>query len=323
MGVLLHPVVYYGQNVQVAPLFGARQKKALSVEDRQRIDETLKAYETGLKDLASWDRREHRIPVFEKFDLDTLVRKARIFLETVEQADSDIPRPFMIAVAGGTASGKTTVCEYLTEKGFPKQGHATTGWKKKVHGPLVNHLSLDHYYKDFEKRRKAMGDTAFFHNTNVDTPRALTMAVARRHLKHLKEGKAVRTPDYDMHDSTRQNRASLKVPTPFFLVEGLFALADEGIRDLMEMSLYVGVDRKTQSERWWKRAASRGLTKESGKALHDNSMRRHDQNVEPTKKHADIVVDSRAELYQLNEAMRRLSQVLLQNFYPKTHRGNR
>ena len=114
---------------------------------------------------------------------------------------------FIIGIAGGTGSGKTTVVRKLTER-LPK-------------GEVVV-IPQDSYYKDsshvpVEERQ----------NINFDHPDAFDWPLLERHIALLKEGKAVEQPIYDYITCTRQKETVHIEPKEIIVVEGIMALSDK------------------------------------------------------------------------------------------------
>jgi|SRR3989338_5413658 len=169
-------------------------------------------------------------------------------------------RPIIIiAVAGGSCSGKTTFSRMISEK----------------YGAAI--LNMDDYYKGGNPK------------SNFDVPRALDMALLRKHLAVLRAGKSIRKPVYDFAVHRRTGYEKFK-PTKILILEGIFALHGS-LKD--DLKVFVSATAKDRTERRIKRdIAERGRTRSSiiGQLKVVNRM--YAKHVLPTKKFADIVVSN-------------------------------
>ena len=293
--------------------FGGKGKQARQVEEE--VNQQVKQFKTELKALVQWDKETHQQPVFQKVKIAPLVELAKSFL--LRQTENyRIPNPFLIGVAGGSASGKTYSKQMLKDL-FPVVAQEEVGWKAAVNGPIVDDLELDSYYRDFSGRRKELGDVRYFQETNLDEPAALHMNQARKDVMRVRNGVAIRSPLFDYRNSQRHDGVALKVPSPFFLIEGLFALVPEKLRQLYDMKIFVQADKDVRTQRFWERAASRNVTPANGgQALYDRVMEMHDQHVQPSSKNADIIINGNSGSDSLRESLTRLTQLLVRTFYP-------
>ena len=179
----------------------------------------------------------------------------------------------IIGIAGGSGSGKSTF----------------TNRVKKYFGDDVTVIYHDNYYRrqdaiPFEKRV----------TVNYDHPDSLETDLLVEHLKQLKEGKTVECPVYDYNQHNRSNEVIKIEPKPVILVEGILLLADERIRDLLDIKVYVEAD---ADERILRRILRD--VEERGRDLHgiiDQYLATvkpmHYMYVEPTRAKADIVINS-------------------------------
>lgn len=285
--------------------------------DFNQHQSVLNAYRQDLEALHQWNQSLPN-PVFLKLDMDKLIAAARRFITERNQKPVYVPHPFMIGIAGGTASGKTTIKKEWV-KHFEAAASHHSPWEDH-HGPIVDETDLDSYYQDTSTRRKRLGDQAFFSQTNLDEPGALDLELASRHIQRLKRGEAVRKPSFSYPDSARQDGTRLKLPTPFYVVEGLFTLLPGPIHRVLDMKVFVAIDKATQSERWWNRVRSRGVPDQAAQPLYDRAFSMHDTHVEPTRQQAEIVINGNANQQQTDEAIQRLTQILLKHFYPPSEK---
>ncbi len=292
------------------PHFGmAAPKRSADLEGK------LAGYELGWNQLIAWDRQAHPVPVLETVRLPQLMASARTFLQRQAASGASTPVPFMIGMAGGTASGKTTIKnEWL--KMFPRQANRLFGWRQRKQGPVTEEIELDNYYRDMSRQYKQLGGERFFRETNLDIPDTVSLNKAARNLARLKNGQAVRAPKYDFSDCSRRKGYDLKVPAPFVVAEGLFTLVPEPLRKLFDLKVFVSADYETRATRWWARAPERNLDNDAGRAMFERGMAEHERHVEPTKAHADVVLNSAAPLKDMRDTLRRMTALLVRTFTP-------
>jgi uridine kinase len=180
--------------------------------------------------------------------------------------------PVIIGVAGGTGSGKTTVAkEILRRAGTPR----------------IAFLQHDAYYKDLGNlplAQRAM--------QNFDHPDALDNALLLAHLKALKASQPVEIPVYDFTTHTRTVETRRIEPQPVILLEGILLFADEALRKLMDVKIYVDTDSDIRFIRRLERdIKERGRTTESVVRQYLSTVRpMHLEFVEPSKRHADVII---------------------------------
>ncbi|MDD5945689.1 MAG: uridine kinase [Clostridia bacterium] len=177
----------------------------------------------------------------------------------------------VIGIAGGTASGKTTIVNKL--KDFFKDD--------------VELISHDCYYKEhnnmpYEERAKLNYD----HPSSFDTDRMIDDIIK------LKEGQAVYRPVYDFSIHNRVPETVRVEPKKVILVEGILIFENKKLRDLMDIKIFVDTD---ADERLMRRIIRdmkyRGRTIESILTQYQTTVKpMHEEFVEPSKKYADIII---------------------------------
>jgi len=179
----------------------------------------------------------------------------------------------IIGVAGGSASGKTSVAKTLMEYFDDTK--------------TVTIIRQDDYYKDqshmpFQERLK----------TNYDHPDAFDNELLLKQVEDLCNGKAVEKPTYDFVNHTRSSITEVVEPTEVLILEGLFVLEDEKIREKLDMKIYIDTDADIRFIRRLKRdVRDRGRTIESVCDQYMNTVRvMHEAFVEPSKRKADIII---------------------------------
>ncbi len=179
---------------------------------------------------------------------------------------------FLIGVAGGTGSGKTTLTRNII-----------IALERKP----VSVLRADWYYReqsDIPQEERA--------RLNYDHPDALEFDMLRRHLKTLQEGKSIEAPRYNFVTHNRMKDTETINPTPVIITEGILLFADESLRDMFDLKIFVDTDGDLRLLRRLHRDVSeRGRSFDSCINQYLDTVRpMHETFVEPTKKHADIIV---------------------------------
>ena len=181
-------------------------------------------------------------------------------------------RSLVLGVAGGSASGKSTVVREVVRL----LGPGRTAW-----------LPHDAYYHDLShmapEARKSV---------NVDHPDSLETALLVRHIGELLSGRAVEIPRYDFVSMTRARQGLSVEPAPVVLVEGLMVLHEAALRDMMELKVFVDASEAERLERRIERdMRERGRTREEVIRQHQDRVEpMHRAFVAPTRVHADVVL---------------------------------
>jgi uridine kinase len=185
--------------------------------------------------------------------------------------------PFLIGLAGGTGSGKTTVANAIV---------------KRVGQERIAILSHDSYYRDFVDLPKDILD-----RQNFDHPDSLESELLVRHLKALKLGMVVETPIYDFKVHRRAAETRRVEPRKVILVDGILIFAEPELRKLFDVKIYVDTDADIRLIRRLKRdIAERGRSVESVVAQYESTVRpMHMEFVEPSKRYADLIIPEGGE----------------------------
>ncbi len=181
-------------------------------------------------------------------------------------------KPVVIAVSGGSASGKTTVVLEILEKLTVKD---------------VIIIKHDDYYKDqanlaFEDRLK----------TNYDHPNSLDNDLLICDLVKLINGETIEKPLYDFVKHTRSANVEIVKPKKVIILEGILILTDERIREMSDIKLFVELDDDLRFIRRLERdITERGRTVESVINQYLKTVKpMYNQFVEPTKRYADVII---------------------------------
>lgn len=205
---------------------------------------------------------------------------------------------FIIGIAGGTGSGKTTVVRKLLER-LPK-------------GEVVV-IPQDSYYKDsshvpIEERQ----------NINFDHPDAFEWPLLAKHIEQLKKGQAVEQPIYDYITSSRLKETVHVEPKEIIIVEGIMALRDYHLRQQMDLKIFVDADADDRLIRVVKRdIVERGRTIEAVMERYQRILKpMHEQFIETCKRYADVIIPQGGHN---NAAINMLVKFIKQELKEKAH----
>ena len=180
--------------------------------------------------------------------------------------------PFVIGIAGGTGSGKTTVARRLYES---------------LHLDSAVFLDQDSYYVSLdhlslEERKKV----------NYDHPHSVDNELLAHHLGELMAMRAIEKPLYDFAAHTRAGETLRVEPREIILVEGILLFVDERLRELFDLRIFVDTEADLRFIRRLQRDLElRGRTIDSVIEQYLTTVRpMHFEFVEPSKRYADIIL---------------------------------
>jgi uridine kinase len=182
------------------------------------------------------------------------------------------PAPLVIGIAGGTASGKSTVAQAILDR--VGAGH-------------IAHLPHDAYYRDLSDLPPAQRESV-----NFDHPDSLETPLLIRHLEDLRQGRAVEIPIYDFTRHARTDRRRRIEPQPVILVEGILVFVEADLRRQFDVKIFVDTPDDLRFIRRLRRdMLERGRTLESVIHQYETTVRpMHQEFVEPSKRHADVIL---------------------------------
>lgn len=179
---------------------------------------------------------------------------------------------FVIGIAGGTGSGKTTVVKKI---------------RSELKKNQVSFLAQDSYYKDNShlpvKERQSI---------NFDHPDSIEFELLTEHVRRLKEGDSVDQPTYSYLTCTRQEEVIPVIPRPVIIVEGILIYTWKPLVDLIDIKVFVDADADDRLARVIHRdITERGRTAELVLERYEKTVKpMHLQFIEPSKRYADIIV---------------------------------
>lgn len=193
-------------------------------------------------------------------------------MATAWNEEVGVLKPFLIGIAGGSGSGKTTVARRIAEAFDPSE---------------VVFMDMDSYYKDLAhltlpERRKI----------NFDHPDAFDTELLVEHLQQLSEFKPIDKPTYDFSRSTRAEQVIRLNPAPIVVVEGILVFAVKRVRQTLDARIFVSTDDDIRFIRRLQRdVTERGRRLESVIEQYTGTVRpMHHAFVEPSKRHADVII---------------------------------
>ena len=182
-----------------------------------------------------------------------------------------------IGICGGTGSGKTTIARAIVE---------AVGEERVV---LVEQ---DSYYRN-------LADMPLDerHQANFDHPDSIDSDMLVNHLLRLKQGLTVEMPLYDFVTHTRSDRIEIIEPKPVVIVEGILIFAEPRVLDLLDVRIFVDTPDDIRLMRRLRRDVhERGRTFERTLEQYQRTIRpMHFEFVEPSKRHADIIIPENAQ----------------------------
>lgn len=181
-------------------------------------------------------------------------------------------KPYIIGIAGGSGSGKSTFAKRLREA-FPDH---------------ISLISCDNYYlphDDLPLEQRA--------HLNYDAPEALEFDLMVRHLESLKNGKTAMCPVYDFSKHTRSDKVTEIIPRPIILIDGILIFHDSDLRNCMDLKIYVETDADERILRRAKRdIQERGRDLDSVIDQYLSTVKpMHNTYVKPTRVFADIILN--------------------------------
>ncbi|CAN6446992.1 unnamed protein product [Victoria cruziana] len=221
---------------------------------------------------------------------------------------ADSPKePFVIGVSGGTASGKTTVCDMIIQQ---------------LHDHRVVLVNQDSFYRGL-----TVEESERVHEYNFDHPDAFDTEQLLECIEKLKSGQSVNVPIYDFKNHRRCSETFRKVnASDVIILEGILVFHDSRVRSLMNMKIFVDTDADVRLARRIKRdTVDRGRDVNSVLEQYAKFVKpAFDDFVLPSKKYADVIIprggDNHVAIDLIVQHIRtKLGQHNLCKIYPNVH----
>ena len=186
--------------------------------------------------------------------------------------------PIIIAISGGSGSGKTYLAKKFAEK-YPK---------KKI---LI--INQDSYYKDIS--HMLFNDRE---NQNFDHPNAIDIGLLKKNLHELKTCKEAELPSYNFKEHLRGKKTKKVKKKDVIIIEGILILHFLQLRKFCTVKIYVDTPEKIRLARRLKRdMQERGRTEKAINKQYENTVKpMHNQFVEPSKVYADLIIKGTEEI---------------------------
>jgi len=205
-------------------------------------------------------------------------------------------KSIIIGITGGSSSGKT----YLSNKLINKFGKNN-----------INLIQMDSYYNDLkylsmEEREK----------NNFDQPNAFDFNLLLNHLKNLDNKGNVEIPIYDYKTHTRSNKTNKIIEKPILIIEGIFALYNKKIRDLMNLTIYIDIENNIRKERRIKRdTIQRNRTEDSIIYQYENVVEpMYKKYISPMKNKSNLILKEISEKSnEFNKLVNYINKIISKN----------
>ena len=183
----------------------------------------------------------------------------------------------IIGICGGTGSGKTTIARSIVDA---------------VSAQNVVLVEQDSYYRNLSDM--PLDER---HQANFDHPDSLDSDMLVNHILRLKQGLSIEMPLYDFATHTRSDKIDIIEPRPVVIVEGILIFAEPRVLDLLDVRVFVDTPDDIRLMRRLRRdITERGRTFERTLEQYELTIRpMHYEFVEPSKRHADIIIPEGAQ----------------------------
>jgi uridine kinase len=180
--------------------------------------------------------------------------------------------PLVIAIAGGSGSGKTTVANVILQRVGPDR---------------IAYIPHDAYYRDLSSlpiNQRAQ--------VNFDHPDSLESDLLIEHIQRLKNWEPVDLPVYDFTHHCRTEKTIRVEPRRVIMVEGILIYVEARLRALFDIKIFVDTDADIRFIRRLERdITERGRTTETVIKQYTTTVRpMHLEFVEPSKRYADVII---------------------------------
>lgn len=227
----------------------------------------------SLKQIVDEDKQEKQ-PLFIKISDGFIMNIARKVVQEKKKS-------FLIGIAGESASGKTTFVDNTVKACV----------KDEIEG-VYTVIRCDDYFKDTSRELREAGNYEKLFKTgfSFDTPEVVNLELMKKNLLELKRGKSIISPRYDFVTCESFLDGEIKKPARIILNEGLYVLND-GLREIMDIKVYVFTPLDILKDRWYKRAESRGKTGLAADLQFRDVNKTAQEYIRPAMKIADVIIN--------------------------------
>lgn len=205
----------------------------------------------------------------------------KFLLSLITKIINNPAKTYLIGITGESASGKTTLVENAA-KALCEEGKRD----------LFTTVCCDDYYYDKSKDLEEAGsyENLFATGFSFDTPKAVNLDLMKEHLLELKQGKNIKSPEYNFVTCASELNKNEKKASLIVLNEGLYVLNPD-IIDVHDVKVYVFTPFSIIRQRWYTRAAVRGKTGVAADMQFEDVNTAAQVYIRPTMQHADIVIN--------------------------------
>lgn len=182
--------------------------------------------------------------------------------------------PYIIGVAGNSGSGKTSVSQRIIQE---------------LNQPWTVILSFDNFYKDLSPEER---EKAFKNQYDFDEPASFDLDYLVETVKSLRAGKKTQIPVYSFKNHARTKKVTTIYGANVIIIEGIMALYDSRLTDLMDLKVYVDTDldvclaRRLTRDTLYRGRDPSGVMNQWEEFVKPNAVR----YVNPTMNQADIII---------------------------------
>lgn len=263
----------------------------------RRDMEIISTIVDALKKILEEDKLQQQ-PLFLKTSENLILNIAR-------KVVLDKKKTFLIGITGESASGKTVFVDNTIKACV----------KDKREG-IYTVIRCDDYYKDTSRELQEAGsyEALFKTGFSFDTPNVIDLDLMKQHLVELKKGNTVRSPQYDFVTCVSNPDGDIKTPAKVILTEGLYVL-NEGVRDVMDVKVYVYTPLEVIKERWYKRAALRGKTGAAADLQFADVNKTAQQYIRPAYQISDAVINGMVSQEYIQQITDKIFKTLMEIEY--------
>ena len=224
----------------------------------------------------------------------------KLIMDIARKVVQEKKKTFLIGITGESASGKTVFVDNTIKACV----------KDKTEG-IYTVIRCDDYYKDTSKELKDAGsyEELFKTGFSFDTPDAIDLDLMKSHLVALKEGLTIKSPRYNFVTCESDPNGDEKKPAKVILTEGLYVL-NEGVRNIMDVKVYVFTPLEVIKERWYKRAKERGKEGKAADLQFADVNKTAQQYIRPTYQISDAIINGLVSQEYIQEITDRIFKAL-------------